>query len=327
MMSRRKFWVVLSFCVFMVMIGGNVSAQGTFPERTIQTIVAYPPGGSTDVGARIIADSMQKYLKQPVIVVNKPGGGTAIAGNELFKSKPDGYTIGMFTDMSTAPEYAPDPDRFLYKSKDLQPVAQWSNNCSVLMIRYDDKFTTLEELVKYAKANPGKLRISHTGKGSRYWMEGELFSQRAGIKLIGVPFQGAADAMPALLGGDLDVVLTSWGGVTIGLAEAKKIRVIAITEEKETELLPGVKTLGEFGYPTEVPENYLGAFVTKGTPAGIVSKLSDAFLQATKDPDVKQKMFKIGLAPSYKSPKELEQLVEKSGKFQFKILKEFGILK
>jgi tripartite-type tricarboxylate transporter receptor subunit TctC len=327
MMNHSKLWMVALFCVLSLLAAANASAQGAFPERPIQALVAYAAGGSTDVGARIIAESMRKSLNQPVLVVNKPGGAAALAGNELFKSKPDGYTIGMFTSGSTTPEYGANPERFLYKSKDLQPVAQWSNNCSVLMVRYEEPYNTLEALVKYAKANPNKLRIGLSGRGNRDWIQGVLLCQQAGIKMLEVPFSGAGEAMTALLGGSVDVVNTSWGGITIAQFEAKKIRVLAITEGMGSELLPGVKTVTELGYPTDVPENYMGAWVPKGTPAGVVLKLSEAIMKATQDPEVKQKMLKIGLAPNYKGAKELDQLVENFGKFQLRILKELGVLK
>jgi tripartite-type tricarboxylate transporter receptor subunit TctC len=326
MMSCKKFWMVVFVGVVLLVVNGNASAQGTYPERPIQAFVAYAAGGSTDAGARIIAESMQKFLKQPVVVVNKTGGGAAIAGNELFKSKPDGYTIGMFTSGSTTPEYSLNPERFLYKSKELQAVAQWSNNCSVLMTRYDVPYKTIEELIKYAKANPSTLKWSHAGRGNRDWIQGTLFLQKAGIKMLDVPFQGAGEAMTALLGGNIDVASTSWGGVTIAQLEAKKIRVLAITEENKSDLLPGVPTLKDLGYDIGVPENYVGTWAAKGTPEAVLLKLNEAIMRATKEPEVKEKMAKIGMSPAYKDAKGLEQLVENFGKFQFKTLKELGVM-
>lgn len=326
-MSHRTFWVVMFCCFLLSMVNGNGLAQGTYPERPIQALVSYAPGGSTDSGARVIAEYMQKYLKQPFLIVNKPGGGSSIAGNELFRAKPDGYTLGMFTSAPTTPEYTMNPQNFIYKTKDLQPVAEWSKNLTVFLSRYDAPWKSIEELIKHAKANPSKLVWSHAGRGNRDWIEGTLFVGQAGIKMLDVPFQGAADSMTALLGGNVDVVVTSYGGVTIGQMEAKKIRALAISDEKRSSVLPDVPTLKELGYEIGTPENYLGMFAPKGTPAEVLQKLNEAVLKATQDPEVQQKLAKIGLAASYKNAKDLEQLVDNFGKFQFKILKELGVLK
>jgi tripartite-type tricarboxylate transporter receptor subunit TctC len=144
--------------------------------------------------------------------------------------------------------------------------------------------------------------------------------------MLDVPFQGAGEAMTALLGGNVDVASTSWGGVTIAQLEAKKIRVLAITEENRSDLLPGVPTLKDLGYDIGVPENYVGTWAPKGTPEAVLLKLNDAILKATKEPEVKEKMAKIGMSPAYKDAKGLEQLVDNFGKFQIKTLKELGVM-
>lgn len=322
----RKLLFVLIVASVLSIIVGNVLAQDKYPERPIQAIVSYAAGGPTDSGARIMAEFMQKYLKQPVVVVNKPGGGSSIAGNELFKSKPDGYTIGMFTDAATAPEYGMNPERFIYKRKDLQSVAQWSGNCTMFFSRYDAPWKSLKDLVNHAKENPSKLRWSHGGRGNRDWMTGALFIQKAGIKMLDVPFQGAAEAVTALLGNNIDMASTSFGSIVLGQMDAKKIRALAVATETKFDLLPDVPTMKELGYGINIPENYIGAFVPKGVPPEVLNKLNEAILAATKNPEVREKLAKLCLPVWYKSGKELDGLVDDFAKFQLKTLKDMGVL-
>ena len=286
--------------------------------------MSYPPGGSVDAGARVIAEFMQKYLKQPVVVVNKPGAGSALAGNELFRSKPDGYTIGMFTSGATATDSAMNPERFLYKHNELQGVAQWSGNCTMVMTRYDAPWKSMKEFVNYAKQNPNKLKWSHQGRGNRDWMVGTLIFQKAGIKLLDVPTAGSNEAMAALLGGNIDASLTSFGPMIIAQMEAKKIQVLGFDTKLESQ--PNIPSFKELGYDLHMPDNYIGTFAPRGVPAEVIAKLHDAILNATKDPEVRAQFAKMGMPVWYNNGKDLDQLVDDFVKFQSKTLKELGVL-
>jgi tripartite-type tricarboxylate transporter receptor subunit TctC len=320
----RKSGLVFVVVVVLCFIGGNAFAQGKFPERPIQALVSYPAGGSVDTGARIIAEFMQKYLKQPVVVVNKPGAGSALAGNELFRSKPDGYTIGMFTSGATTPESGMNPDRFLYKQKELQGVAQWSGNCTTLISKYDAPWKNLKEFVNYAKENPSKLKWSHQGRGNRDWMVGTLIIQKAGIKMLDVPSAGAGESMAALLGNNIDMAVTSFGSMIMGQMDAKKIQVLGFDMKLESQ--PDIPSFKELGYDLNMPTNYIGTFVPRGVPAEVIAKLNEAILNATKDPEVRAKFTKMGMPVWYNNGKDLDQLVDDFAKFQLKTLKELGVL-
>ena len=143
------------FTVVMVYMGifGYLPVAAEYPERPIEAIVQYKAGGATDTAARIMAEFLEKELGQPVVILNKPGGAGAVAGNLLYKRKPDGYTIGMFNTNQPTPEYVMKPERFIYKSKDIQAVAQWSGYAPAIFVKYDAPWKTLDEFVDYAKKN------------------------------------------------------------------------------------------------------------------------------------------------------------------------------
>jgi tripartite-type tricarboxylate transporter receptor subunit TctC len=323
-MCNKHFCVVVVICVLCLFVE-TAQSQSKYPERPIQGFVGYAAGGATDSAARILAEYMGKQLGQPVLIVNKPGGGSAIAGNELFRAKPDGYTIGMFTDAPSAPEYALNPERFIYKRKDLLGVAQWSGLVPTIFTRYDASWKTLEDLVKHARANPNKLKWSHSGKGGRIWMTGMIFMEKAGIKMLDVPFQGDAESITALLGNHVDVAVMTYGSMAFSQMEAKKIKPLAVSTVKRFELLPDVPSTQEFGYELGFPEASLGTYVPRATPEEAVEKLHDAILKATREPELKAKWAKMGLPVWYKGTKDFEKLIDDWGQFQYKTLKQLGL--
>ena len=322
----NKIFSIVVFVCFLSLTVGNLSAQDKYPEKPIQALVAYAPGGATDSAARIMGEFLQKHLKQPVVVVNKPGAGGAIAGNELFKSKPDGYTIGMFNTNQARPEFLLNPERYIYKTGDLLAVAQWTGTTPTFLVRYDAPWKTGGDFVKYAKDNPNKLKWSHNGKGQLLWILGMKFMKQAGIKMLDVPFQGDAEALTALLGNHVDVSVMSFGTLPIAQMEAKKIRTLCITTRERFDLLPDVATCKESGYDLGLPPPYLGTFVRKDAPKAAFDKLGDAILKVTKEPEFREKLAKIAMPVWYKNAKDFEELVDEFAKLQHDGLKEFGAL-
>ena len=324
-MYNKAFSIVVFVCFFSLM-AANLSAQDKYPDKPIQALVGYAPGGATDSASRIMAEFLQKQLKQPVVVVNKPGGGGAIVGNELFKSKPDGYTIGMFNDNQPTPEYMMNPERFIYKSKDILAIAQWTGTTPTFFTRYDAPWKTTDDFVKYARSNPNKLKWSHAGVGNFNWMVGTKFIQQAGVKMLDVPFQGDAESITALLGSHVDLSVIAYGTLTIAQMEAKKIRPLCMSTQERFDLLPEVPTCKELGYDIGLPLSYLGTFVPRPTPKEVFDKLGDAILKVTKEPEFRERLAKIGMPVWYRNARDLEEYIENAAKLRYKVLKELGVL-
>lgn len=321
-----------TFCLsVVVMLGicmsGYGLAQGEYPKKPIEAIVQYKAGGATDTAARIMAEFLEKELGQPVVILNKPGGAGAVAGNLLYKRKPDGYTLGMFNTNQPTPEYVMKPDRFLYKSKDIQAVAQWSGYAPAIFVQYDAPWKTLDDLVDHAKKNPEKLKWGHSGRGNLWWTIGTTFSKVAGIKMLDVPFQGDGPNMAALLGGHVDMSILTCGARAIGQIKAKKIRPLALAVPSKHDLVPETATVDELGYSLGIPAPYMGTFVRSGTPREIVQRLNDAIKNVTESPAYKEKMAKLGMPIWYQSTDGFSKHVWNFGQVQYRLLKDLGVLK
>jgi len=322
----NKMVFILAIMLIYSFSTGSAMAQKKYPEKPIQAIVAYTPGGSTDAAARLLAEFLKKYLGQPVIAVNKPGGGAAIGANELFKSKPDGYTIGIFNENAPFPELQINPGRYIYKAEDIQGVAQSAGYVPALFTRYDAPWKSLEELIDFAKKNPNVLKWGHPGRGGLMWIIGNLFIQQTGIKALEVPFDNDALAIAGILGNHIDMSVSIYSPVPIAQLEAKKIRVLCLATQRRVDLWSNLPTAEELGYPFGVPDVYLGTFVPKGTPKEVIAILSGAIKKVNEDPEFKEKMEKIGFPVVYRDTKDFEILIENYAKIKYSLLKKLGFL-
>lgn len=321
----KKMISILVVVLVCSLLTGYVSAQEKYPEKPIQMVSPYSPGGTSDIATRLIAVFMQKYLGQPIIVLNKPGGATAVAGNYVFNSKPDGYTVGVFTITNTTPELLMNPERFTYKSKDVQAVAQWSAYIGGFFVKYDAPWKTLNELIEYAKKNPNKLRWSHDGRGAGWWAIGTLFLQQAGIQLLDVPFSGDATGLTALLSNTVEMSILTFSAITVEQLKAQKIRALCSYTQERLEYAPDVPTIVELGFTVEL-QGYIGFFVPTGTPKEVIATLSEATRKATSEPEFREKMKQIALPVLYRDTKELQENVKTFGENQWKLLKKIGAL-
>lgn len=323
---KEKIFAVTVFVVVISFFPGFVFAQGRYPERPIQAIVPYGAGSSTENTARLIGEFLQKDLGQPLVVINKPGAGGAIAGNELFKSKPDGYTVGIFNINNTIPESSMNPERFIYKNKNLQPVVQYSFFPPMIAVRDDAAWKSLPEVIESAKKAPNTIRWGHHGRGSPYWTIGNIIFHHAGIKMLDVPFAGDGPHLIALLGGHVNISVMTYSATNHEQVKAKKIRVLAVPAKKRYESIPDIPTVEELGFPPQDIEIFLGIFVPQGTPGEIIAILNDSIKKVTEQPEFKERMEKMGFPVLYRNTKTFEEAVERAGKKQFEIFKRMGIL-
>ncbi|WP_215828312.1 tripartite tricarboxylate transporter substrate binding protein [Pelorhabdus rhamnosifermentans] len=274
----------------------------TYPNKPITVIVPYSIGGTGDILARMLEKSSLKYLGQTLTVINKPGGTGTLGWNELTKSDPDGYTIGMASgELLLNPLYG--STKYNYKTS-LDPLAQITSIPMLLAIQANQPWRNMNELIQYAKQNPGKLKFSHVGIGSLNHIAGQAFAQSAGIKIEQVPFLGGADAVTALLGGHVQIAI-------IGPSLAKEyvksgtIRVLATaTDQRLTDpVFANVPTFKEQGLNI-VFSNWWAIAAPKDLPVEIKAKLSKSLENMISDPEFKKGLENIGLQYEYLGPEE-----------------------
>jgi tripartite-type tricarboxylate transporter receptor subunit TctC len=298
MFSRIRIFI-LALLLGMLPIS-TVWAQG-FPNKPLRLVVPYPPGGGADGNARLLAQPMAAGLGQPIVVENRPGASGILAANSVLQSPADGYTM-LF---DTFPYVV---NAVLHKLpfdpiKDLLPVSQAINMPLILVVPAATPFKSVQELITYAKANPGKLNYGSYGAGGAAHLAAELLARDAGIEWVHVPYKGGAPAMADVLAGRLSAYFTN---PITGLAhiQSGKIRALATTGDQRMKVLPDVPTIKEIGYKDFEVVEWNGFFVPAGTPADVINKLSESVRLATQQPEVQKRMAAQGVEPVGNTPKE-----------------------
>ncbi len=286
------------------------SAQDSYPSKPISMINPFPPGGVVDIVGRPLAAIMEKSLKQPVVMVNRPGAGGAVGFATVAKATPDGYTILMgLSSISIFPV----SDRIngkapSYELSDFAPIALVTADPTVLVVRADGPYKTLKDFVDAAKADPGKINYSSSGVYGTLHVSMEIFANAAGIRLFHVPYQGGGPAVTALLGGQVQA-LASGPAAAIGQIRAGKMRALASWSTKRLELLPEIPTFKELGYDAEF-YIWSGVFVPVATPSPIVNKLREAVREAANSTEFRSAMEKVSTPVAYLDAPEFRKYWE-----------------
>ena len=314
--------------ILFVALAAAVSAATTpagaqsFPDRPVKLILPYTAGSPNDVLARMIAPEFSARLGQPVIVDNRPGGGTLVGVHAVLGAEPDGHTL-LFTNspthliapaVTTTPAYDP--------LKDFVPVATIGAASNVIVIGNDVPAKTVQEFVAYAKANPGKLNFGF-GQGTLPQLVGEMFKLAAGLEITNVPYKGGAQAVPDLLAGRIQMNIGN-ASTLLPLHRAGKLRIIGYTGPTRSLEMPDIPTMAESGYPTVVSTTYYGIFGRADLPAEIVSRLNTDVAEILKTPEVRRNLEKIGFEPAPRSPAELRTLLAEEAKKWTAIVKATG---
>jgi tripartite-type tricarboxylate transporter receptor subunit TctC len=302
---------------------GAVRAQ-EYPTRPIRMIVPFSPGGSTDLTARLVAREAEKRLGRPIIIDNKPGAAAMIGLNELVGSKPDGYTLGM-TNSGMVTQSLYGVARYNYAT-DLQAIAQVGEVPFVLAVKADSPWKSVEDLVDYARANPGAIKYGITGFGNTSHLGPEQFALLAKIKMEPVNFDGGSPLIAALLGGHIQAA----GNNPVDLKEqvrAGKIRVLMVYgDHRLTDpLYQDVPTAKEKGYDVVVTL-WQGVGAPKGLPEAVKKKLGDVFTGLLADPQVRAQVTALGLEPAAMGPDEFGAKWISDQERIRKIVTETGIL-
>jgi tripartite-type tricarboxylate transporter receptor subunit TctC len=308
MVSRRRRSGVL-FAALLALAGLLVApaAAQDFPSRIIRIVVAFPPGGPTDMVARLLAEKLKVSLGQNVIIENKPGANGAVGADYAAKSEPDGHLIFLTT--AGAVVVTPHLAKPNYDSlRDFAPVTLVMRPTTVMVVRAETPVASAKELAALAKEKPGEIPVASTGSGSMPHLALELFQAAAGVKLLHVPYRGAAPALTDLLGGQVQVLLADTP-VLLPHIRAGKLKAIGAATGSRNPMLPEVATLIEQGFPDTVADNWYGLLAPAKTPPAVVAKLHDATVAALEAPDVRDKLLQSGAVPSPTSSAEFAKLL------------------
>jgi tripartite-type tricarboxylate transporter receptor subunit TctC len=297
-----RFFIILLCTSFYL---PQAIAQSDYPNEPIKLLVGFPPGGATDIAARILAQRLGQELNQTIIVENKPGAGSNIASELAARSKPDGYTlllgtIANATNMSLYKNLKYDTER------DFVAITQTMSSPSVLVVNPALPITTLKELVAYANNNSGKFSYASSGAGGSTHLAGELLKLRTKLDIIHIPYKGAAPALNAVIGGTVSMGFKTALGALPSI-QAGRLRAIAVADSVRLPQLPDVPTLAEIGLADFEVNSWNGLYAPAGTPTAIVNRLAAASIKILKTEDVKKQFSQLGAIPVGSTPAQFKK--------------------
>lgn len=311
--KMKRLRIVLSLS-FLMWIPAFAQGQGDFPNRPITMVVGMEAGGTADLSSRLIARIAEKYLGQPVVIVNKAGGSGTVGTAAFTSAKPDGYTIGYLgtSSIMTVPHIM----KLTYHPvKDIEPIIQYSVHNFAVSVRADAPFNTFKDAVEYARKNPGVLTYGTAGANSAQHILMEKIGQIENVEWIHIPFKGGPQALAAVLGGHAAMAV---GDLNASLVKANKLRLLVMFLEERWAEFPEVPTLRNLHYPVPVPY-IMGVGAPKGVPEPIMKRLEDAFTKAYRDPEFSAGMKSLYLTVFYRNRKDFSAYIantfDQLGKF------------
>ena len=316
---RSLFALLASACT---LIAATASAQERFPTRQVRIIVPFPAGGPIDVMARLVGQKLSSSLGQ-VIIENRPGGGSTIGLKAVATAEPDGHTLlygGLMT-LSVIPTLSKSLD--IDPVNGLAPVAAVSNTPFVLVVPPRFHARSVQELVAYARANPGKINFGAPA-GATPMMVGELFKMRAGINIVTIPYRGAANTMTDMLAGQIDMAFEPTS-VTIAHVRDGKVRPLAVTGARRNAELADVPTMIEAGVPDMVAASWTGLVAPGRTPAAVVARLNKEVNAILKSDDMALALRKLGAEPLGGSPEDFRSLLAEEAPKWIAVVKSSGM--
>ncbi|SAI50765.1 putattive exported protein [Bordetella ansorpii] len=287
----------------------NVQAQADYPNKAIELVVPFAPGGTVNLTARMLATRMSEALKQPVIVENKPGAGGNIGAGYAAKARGDGYTLLYATMGNQVIQPLVSRNLPYSPSRDFVPIALFATVPNVLAVSADIPAKTIGELVQYARQNPGELNMGSAGIGSVNHMVGELFMYRAGVKFSHVPYKGAGPAATDLLAGQIQVLFVNLPTVQPYL-KSGKIRILGVASDKRATSMPDVPTFAEAGVKGAETESWSALMAPASTPPTVVQTLQETVTAITRDPAFVKMLEEQGAQPLAGGGQELRALIE-----------------
>jgi len=271
------------------------AAQEAWPARSLRLIVPFPPGGATDLLARVLADRLGARLGQTVVVENRGGAAGVIAAELASRAEPDGYTL-FFGSIGTASINPNLHSKLNYRPEDLVPVVLFADLPNVIVVRGDSPWKTLADVLAAARARPGQLSYSSSGSGSSLHLSGEMLKADAGVDILHVPFRGGADTANQIMGGRIDLGVNNLPSV-ITLIRSGQLRAVAVTSPQRSPALPDVPTVAESGIPGlagYAATAWFGLQVPRGTPAAIIDRLNAETNAICAEPATRERVESVG---------------------------------
>jgi tripartite-type tricarboxylate transporter receptor subunit TctC len=290
------------------LVAGAAFAQGAYPSKPIRFIVPFTAGSGTDIMARTIGDAMGKSMGQPIIIDNKPGAGGTIGANQVAKSEADGYTV-LIHSSGHALNPAIYPNLPYDTVKDLTGVTPMAVLPNVMVVSPQRGWKTVADAVAEAKAKPGQLNYASAGVGSATHMNGEKFKLQAGIDAVHVPFKGTPEAISDIIGGRNDWFFAPLSSA-LPLIKDGKLLALAVSTNQRAPALPNVPTTVEAGVPGSDYNFWVGMLVPSATPAPVVKRLHDEVIKALGNPDVKERLTKLGAEPMPMQPEAFNAYIK-----------------
>ncbi|HJU23985.1 MAG TPA: tripartite tricarboxylate transporter substrate binding protein [Casimicrobiaceae bacterium] len=315
--------VALAFATLAALCGAPAIAQDDYPSRPIRLVVPFPAGGTTDILARAVAQRLSQTWGQQVIVDNRPGAGGNIGSDLVAKAPPDGYTLLM----GTVGTHAINPS--LYKKmpydhvKDFAPVILVAGVPNVLVVNPSLPVHSVQELIAYGKANPGKLDFASSGNGTSIHLSGELFKTMTGIEMTHVPYKGSAPALTDLMGGQVQLMFDNLPS-SLAFIKAAKLRALAVTSATRSATLPDLPTLAESGLSGFEASSWFGVLAPAHTPPAIISKLNGAIASWLATQDAKDKLLAQGAIAAGGSPEDFAHHIDAETVKWAKVVKASG---
>jgi tripartite-type tricarboxylate transporter receptor subunit TctC len=318
--------MIRSLTTLIVAIAASlgVAAAQDYPTRPITLVVPYAAGGGNDVMARIVGEKMSKTLGQQVVIDNRPGAGGALATRQVAKATPDGYTlvIGGTGSLAVNPTLLPNVGYDV--RKDFAPVGMIGSSAMIVLIHPSLEAKTIPELIALAKKQPGKITFASAGVGSGIHLGAELFANMADIKLVHVPYKGTGPALTDLIGGHVSIYFSSLPPA-IGIVKDGKVRALAVTATKRSDIFPDLPTVAEAALPGFEAALRYGIVAPAGTPRPIVDKLNAALRQALADPDTIARIASDGTETVPSSPEEYAADIDREERKWSEVVKRAGL--
>ncbi|MCC6779865.1 MAG: tripartite tricarboxylate transporter substrate binding protein [Hyphomicrobiales bacterium] len=305
MLTRRE---IIAGAAVALSATGTAVAQGNapvtvqdWPQRTIRIIVAFGPGGGTDIVGRIIAQAMQERLGQPVVVENRPGAAGTLGNEVVARADKDGYTLGIMTAGQIIASVMSKSLRYDTKTA-FDPISLVATAGMIIVVRPDFSANDVSALIAAAKANPGKLSFGSAGFGASQHFAGELFRQTAGIEILHVPFRTSPEAIAAVLGKQVDVLFDTVSAV-LGQVQSGQLKALAVTGKERFPAVPNVPAAIESGVlPGYDATTWYGFFAPRGTPPEVIGKLNKVINEILKEEVVRERLGKAGVVVQGSTP-------------------------
>src|SRR3954468_7575173 len=318
--SRRRFLPLAAASAALPAVSRIAGGQ-TYPSRPVRWIVPGPPGGATDIFARLIGQWLSERLGQPFVLENRPGGGGNIATEAVVRAPADGYTLLLVADANAINATLYDKLNFDF-IRDIAPVAGMVRVPNVMLVHPSFSAATVPEFISYAKANPGKVNMASAGNGTQGHMSGELFKMMAGVDMVHVPYRGAAPGLTDLLGGQVQLMFVSTAA-SIEYIKSGQLRALAVTTATRAEALPDVPPMADFlsGYESGA---WYGVGVPKYTPLQIINRLNKEINTGLADRKMKGRLVDLGSTVLALSPTDFEKLIAEETEKWAKMVKFSG---